>query len=142
MSLLTDDQPNGSVPVCPRPGNEAAAGVDQAGTDTRMAPDTAARRNTDSAAHHDFRAARDHLLAARGDLDAAHAFPRPTGEHFNWALDWFDTEAAGNDATALRVVDLDADGTLLGESALSFAELSARSDRTMRLAARTGCGAR
>ncbi|BAJ32301.1 MULTISPECIES: AMP-binding protein [Kitasatospora] len=95
-----------------------------------MAPDTAARRNTDSAAHHDFRAARDHLLAARGDLDAAHAFPRPTGEHFNWALDWFDTEAAGNDATALRVVDLDADGTLLGESALSFAELSARSDRT------------
>ncbi|RAJ46226.1 acetyl-CoA synthetase [Kitasatospora sp. SolWspMP-SS2h] len=115
------------MPVCPRPGNEAAAG---AGTrrDGQMAPDTAARR--DSAAHLDFRAARDHLLSTRDDLDAARGFPRPAGEHFNWALDWFDVLAEGNGAVALRVVDLDADGAPLGESALSFAELSERSDRT------------
>ncbi|MFJ1754096.1 AMP-binding protein [Kitasatospora sp. NPDC088134] len=93
-----------------------------------MAPDTAARR--DSAAYRGFRAARDHLLRTRGDLDAARDFPRPEGEHFNWALDWFDVEAEGNGAVALRVVDLDADGTLLGESALSFEELRERSDRT------------
>ncbi|RKE22682.1 AMP-binding protein [Streptomyces sp. TLI_171] len=93
-----------------------------------MAPDTAARR--DSAAYRDFRAARDHLLRARGDLDAARAFPRPAGEHFNWALDWFDVEAADNRAVGLRVVDLAADGTLLRETALTFAELSERSDRT------------
>ncbi|GLW68326.1 acetyl-CoA synthetase [Kitasatospora phosalacinea] len=115
------------MPVYPRPGNEAAAGVRTQGW-TQMAPDTADRR--DSAAHRGFRAARDHLLEARGDLDAARAFPRPAGEHFNWALDWFDVEAAGNPATALRVVDLDADGTLLRETALSFDELRERSDRT------------
>ncbi|MFJ5229965.1 AMP-binding protein [Kitasatospora sp. NPDC088391] len=93
-----------------------------------MAPDTAARR--DSTAYRGFRAARDHLLRTRGDLDAAHDFPRPEGEHFNWALDWFDVEAEGNPAVALRVVDLDADGTLLGESTLTFEEMRERSDRT------------
>jgi acetyl-CoA synthetase len=80
-------------------------------------------------AYQGFRAARDHLLRHRGDLQGARDFPRPAAEHFNWALDWFDREAAGNHAIALRVVDLDADGGIGGETALSFAELSDRSDR-------------
>jgi acetyl-CoA synthetase len=81
-------------------------------------------------AHRDFKAARDHLLRHRGDLAGAREFPRPEPEFFNWALDWFDREAAGNDAVGLRVVDLAADGSLLAETALSFAQLSERSDRT------------
>jgi acetyl-CoA synthetase len=93
-----------------------------------MAPSTTAPR--DSAAYHDFRAARDHLLQHRGDLDAARDFSRPSSEHFNWALDWFDVEAEDNHAVGLRVVDLDAQGSLLGETALTFAELRERSDRT------------
>ncbi|MCX5238677.1 AMP-binding protein [Streptomyces prunicolor] len=72
-----------------------------------------------------FRSARDFLLAHRTDYATAYdgfSWPRP--EHFNWALDWFDVIAAGNDRTALRIVE--EDGT---EAALSFAEMSARSNR-------------
>ncbi|HZF90303.1 AMP-binding protein [Streptomyces sp.] len=73
----------------------------------------------------DFRQARDFLLAHREDYSTAYdgfAWPRP--EHFNWALDWFDVIADGNDRTALHIVE--EDGT---ETRLSFAELSDRSDR-------------
>ena len=84
----------------------------------------------DNQAHLDFRAARDHLLRHRGDPVGARDFPRPEPEFFNWALDWFDREAAGNDAVGLRVVDLAADGSTPAETALTFAELSERSDRT------------
>jgi acetyl-CoA synthetase len=83
----------------------------------------------ENGAYQEFRAARDHLLEHRGDLTGARAFPRPRSEYFNWALDWFDREAEGNDAIALRVVDLDAEGAVLNETALGFAELSRRSDR-------------
>ncbi|MGR3868811.1 AMP-binding protein [Streptomyces graminifolii] len=72
-----------------------------------------------------FRSARDFLLAHREDYATAYegfSWPRP--EHFNWALDWFDAIAAGNDRTALRIVE--EDGT---EAALSFAEMSERSNR-------------
>ncbi|MGW0837068.1 AMP-binding protein [Streptomyces prunicolor] len=72
-----------------------------------------------------FRSARDFLLAHRTDYATAYdgfSWPRP--EHFNWALDWFDVIAAGNDRTALRIVE--EDGT---EAALSFAEMSERSNR-------------
>jgi acetyl-CoA synthetase len=72
-----------------------------------------------------FRSARDFLLAHREDYDTAYegfSWPRP--EHFNWALDWFDVIAAGNDRTALRIVEEDG-----SEAAFSFAELSERSDR-------------
>jgi len=86
--------------------------------------------STGDSAHLGFKAARDHLLRHRGDLAGARSFPRPEPEFFNWALDWFDREAAGNDAVGLRVVDLAADGSLLAETALTFAELSERSDRT------------
>ncbi|MFF9910009.1 AMP-binding protein [Streptomyces sp. NPDC013457] len=72
-----------------------------------------------------FRAARDFLLQHREDYETAYegfAWPRP--DRFNWALDWFDVIAAGNDRTALHIVE--EDGT---ETRLSFAEMSVRSHR-------------
>ncbi|MFE7098242.1 AMP-binding protein [Streptomyces erythrochromogenes] len=73
-----------------------------------------------------FLAARDFLLERRGDYEAAHAgFTWPRPDRFNWALDWFDRIAAGNDADALRIVEEDG-----CSEALSFAQLSARSDAT------------
>lgn len=72
-----------------------------------------------------FRKARDFLLAHREDYAAAYdgfAWPRPG--QFNWALDWFDAIAAGNDRTALHIVE--EDGV---ETRLSFAEMSERSNR-------------
>ncbi|WP_329114207.1 AMP-binding protein [Streptomyces sp. NBC_01353] len=72
-----------------------------------------------------FRAARDFLLQHREDYGTAYegfAWPRP--DRFNWALEWFDVFAAGNDRTALHIVE--EDGT---ETRVSFAEMSARSDR-------------
>jgi acetyl-CoA synthetase len=83
-----------------------------------------------STATDEFRRARDHLLSSYGDLPRARAFPRPAiGETFNWVEDWFDAIADGNDATALRVVDLDKQGAILADTALSFAELAERSQR-------------
>jgi acetyl-CoA synthetase len=72
-----------------------------------------------------FLAARDFLLARRERYDEAYAgFRWPRLERFNWALDYFDAAARGNDRTALWVEQ--EDGT---EHRLSFAELSARSSR-------------
>ncbi|MER6694808.1 AMP-binding protein, partial [Streptomyces minutiscleroticus] len=73
-----------------------------------------------------FRSARDFLLQHREDYATAYehfAWPRP--ETFNWALDWFDVIARGNDRTALHIAE--EDGT---SAAHSFADLSERSDRT------------
>ncbi|MFF0017472.1 AMP-binding protein, partial [Streptomyces sp. NPDC005374] len=73
----------------------------------------------------EFRAARDFLLARREDYaGACEGFDWPRPQHFNWALDWFDVIAEGNDRTALHIVEEDG-----GESRLSFAELSERSNR-------------
>lgn len=72
-----------------------------------------------------FRAARDFLLRHREDYETAYegfVWPRP--DRFNWALEWFDVIAAGNDRTALHIVE--EDGT---ETKLSFAEMSARSNQ-------------
>ncbi|MFH8790659.1 AMP-binding protein [Streptomyces roseoverticillatus] len=72
-----------------------------------------------------FRAARDFLLAHREDWQAARegfVWPRPA--EFNWALDWFDTIAEGNDRTALRIAE--EDGT---EAAYSFDALRRRSNQ-------------
>ncbi|WP_200214645.1 AMP-binding protein [Micromonospora coerulea] len=72
-----------------------------------------------------FREARDFLLAHREDYDTAYEkFRWPRLAEFNWALDWFDVLAGGNDSTALWIVE--ADG---GEGRWSYAELSARSNR-------------
>ncbi|MCZ7416046.1 MULTISPECIES: AMP-binding protein [unclassified Streptomyces] len=80
---------------------------------------------TSGSATEEFRAARDFLLEHREDYGRAYkgfAWPRP--EHFNWALDWFDVIAEGNDRTALRIVEEDGPG-----ARLSFAELAARSNQ-------------
>ncbi|MFG1810399.1 AMP-binding protein [Streptomyces sp. NPDC049040] len=72
-----------------------------------------------------FRAARDFLLRHREDYTAARdGFRWPVPERFNWALDWFDVIAAGNDRPALWIVE--EDGT---ESLISYREMSDRSDR-------------
>ncbi|MFG1656489.1 hypothetical protein ACGFIY_08170 [Micromonospora chersina] len=72
-----------------------------------------------------FREARDFLLAHRTDHETAYEkFRWPRLDEFNWALDWFDVLAEGNDDTALRIVE--ADG---GEGSWSYAELSGRSNQ-------------
>jgi acetyl-CoA synthetase len=73
-----------------------------------------------------YRAARDQLLALRGDHAKAVAefrWPEIEGE-FNWAVDWFDGYARGNPNTALWLVE--ADGL---QTRYSFAEMVRRSDQ-------------
>ncbi|MFF3748870.1 AMP-binding protein [Streptomyces sp. NPDC002018] len=80
---------------------------------------------TPSGPTEEFRAARDFLLAHREDYATAYegfTWPRPT--RFNWALDWFDRIAEGNDRVALHIVEEDGRRTRL-----TFAEMSARSNR-------------
>ncbi|MFE5033924.1 AMP-binding protein [Streptomyces sp. NPDC056683] len=78
-----------------------------------------------TSATEDFRRARDFLLEHRADYATAYAgFEWPRPDHFNWALDWFDVVAEGNERTALHIVEEDGP-----ETKLSFAELSERSDR-------------
>ena len=72
-----------------------------------------------------FVAARDFLLRHRDDYATAYRdFRWPKLDRFNWALDYFDIMARGNAAPALWLVD---EG--VGETKLSFAELSERSNR-------------
>ncbi|SKA79245.1 acetyl-CoA synthetase [Agreia bicolorata] len=73
-----------------------------------------------------FRAARDQLIALRDDYDTARQdFEWPdVGPHFDWAIDWFDEIARGNDAEALVIVEEDGRRTTR-----SFDELATRSDR-------------
>lgn len=72
-----------------------------------------------------FAAARDELLEAYGDPDAAARFRWPKPERFNWALDWFDAVAARDpSATALWVVGGD-----YAERRIGFGELSRRSNQ-------------
>ena len=78
-----------------------------------------------TSATEEFRAARDFLLAHREDYETAYAgfrWPRP--DAFNWALDWFDRIALGNDRPALHIVEEDG-----AETRLTFAEMSAGSNR-------------
>src|SRR4249920_2730620 len=76
-----------------------------------------------------FKDARAFLLKHRTDYDAAvKGFRWPDPVPFNWALDWFDAELAGNsdsrDRTALWIVDAGHK-----ETKLSFAALSVRSNQ-------------
>jgi acetyl-CoA synthetase len=73
-----------------------------------------------------FKAARDFLLAHRGDYAAAYRdFRWPATDRFNWALDWFDAELAAGDTARQPAL------IIVGEGAagLNFAELSERSNR-------------
>jgi len=72
-----------------------------------------------------FLRARDLLLRLSDDpAAAAREFQWPALSEFNWALDYFDAMAQGNNAPALWIVE--ADGA---EGRFSFAELSQRSSR-------------
>ena len=73
-----------------------------------------------------FRAARDQLLALSGDPDRAAAeFRWPdVGPAFNWARDWFDVLAEGNEDVALRIAEEDG-----SEAEYRFDELRLRSNR-------------
>ena len=83
-----------------------------------------------------FFRARDQLLRLRTDLTGAQReFVWPQLDFFNWALDYFDVIAAGNNQLALRVVD---DSS--GEQALTFAELSQRSSQVANFLAASGIG--
>ena len=73
----------------------------------------------------EFLAARDFLLQHRSDYATAYAgFKWPKLKEFNWALDYFDSMAKGNDNPALWIIEEDG-----SEAKLSFAEMSARSNR-------------
>ena len=72
-----------------------------------------------------LRALRDGLLADREDWEAACAsFAWPALDEFNWALDWFDGFARGNDAIGLLVIETDG-----SSRSLTFAELVTRSNQ-------------
>ncbi len=72
-----------------------------------------------------FKAARDFLLAQRDDYERAYRqFAWPQLDRFNWALDWFDVVARGNDRPALWIVEEDG-----SETKCSFQTMSERSNR-------------
>ena len=74
-----------------------------------------------------FRAARDFLLENRTEQDVAcSGFRWPKLDRFNWALDWFDSIAAGERSDQSSLWIMFEDGT---EAKLSFRELSKRSSQ-------------
>ena len=84
-----------------------------------------------------YRRARDQLVDLIRDYDKAvetFSFPRLTGA-FNWATDWFDVIARGNDRTALWIVEEDG-----SEQKISFAEMAESSDRVATWLAELGVG--
>jgi acetyl-CoA synthetase len=83
-------------------------------------------RHRRTPAHDEFRRARDLLIGHGADHETAYRrfhWPRPG--HFNWALEWFDVVADGNDSTALY---LPRAGTTTNK--VSYDQLSRESDRT------------
>ena len=72
-----------------------------------------------------FVEARDFLLAKRTDYDGArNGFVWPRADQFNWALDYFDPMAIGNQDCALWIVEESGE-----ECRLSFDALAARSNQ-------------
>ena len=85
-----------------------------------------------------FLAARDFLLQHREDYATAYRdFRWPQLSEFNWALDYFDALARGNDAPALWIVDENG-----AEDKVSFARMSRALEPGRQLAALAGRGAR
>lgn len=84
-----------------------------------------------------YRAVRDRLIEQRDDYAAAttdFAWPE-VGPSFNWAIDWFDANARGNDAPCLTIVEQD--GTV---RSVTFDEMARQSDQVARLLADNGVG--
>jgi acetyl-CoA synthetase len=84
-----------------------------------------------------YREARDLLQDLSRDYKkAVEEFVWPEfGERFNWAIDWFDANARGNDGIALWIVEEDG-----SEVKLSFAEMAHRSDQVAAHLAANGVG--
>ncbi len=82
-----------------------------------------------------YRSARDQLLALRGEPDrAVREFQWPdVGDRFNWAVDWFDAVARGNDRPALVIVEEDG-----GQTSRTFDEMARRSDQVAAWLAQQG----
>ena len=67
-----------------------------------------------------FLSARDFCFRHRVDYETAmRDFTWPRLEHFNWALDYFDAIATGNDAPALHVANEDGSEQIRSFSAMS-----------------------
>ena len=81
-----------------------------------------------------FLAARDFLQANANDYArAVSGFAWPVLDTFNWALDYFDHIARGNQAPALRILEESG-----AEASLSYAGLAARSNQVANLLVRLG----
>lgn len=84
-----------------------------------------------------FRAARDTLIQHQTNYEAAReAFEWPRFEHFNFALDWFDSMAmdpATKDNEALVIIEIDG-----SQTRRTFADLKKRSDQLANWLIRTG----
>ena len=81
-----------------------------------------------------FMAARQFLLSNRDDYEKAYKeFRWPDLSDFNWARDWFDVYAQGNDKTALWLRSEDK-----GELKFSYRDLAERSDRVAHFLQRQG----
>ena len=81
-----------------------------------------------------FLRARNLLQRHRDDYEAAYVrFAWPALDRFNWALDWFDVLAQGNEKPALHIVEDDG-----REVKLSYSELSRRSSRVALFLRRMG----
>ncbi|MGE5170510.1 MAG: AMP-binding protein [Rudaea sp.] len=90
-----------------------------------MLESVASRASEADARARGFLEARDFLFAHRADYaTAVRDFRWPQLSHFNWALDYFDRLAAGNDRPALFIVGEDG-----SERKRSFREMSARSSQ-------------
>jgi len=85
-------------------------------------------------AYQKFVSARDFLQQHRSDYDSAYRqYEAPVFDEFNWALDYFDAAARGNDTPALRVVEEDG-----SEQVLSYAEMARRSNQAANYLRRLG----
>lgn len=84
-----------------------------------------------------YRAARDSMLSYDGDYDRAVAeFEWPDlGERFNWAIDWFDQIADGNDQRALVIAEVD--GSVLE---VTYDQMRRRSNQVARWLQGLGVG--
>ncbi|WP_114907244.1 AMP-binding protein [Ornithinimicrobium murale] len=82
-----------------------------------------------------YRAARDGLLALAGEPERAREeFRYPdVGQRWNWAVDWFDAIARGNDTPALIVVEEDG-----SDQQLTFDQVATRSDQVAAFLAAQG----
>jgi acetyl-CoA synthetase len=91
----------------------------------RVQPTAVVRKRTPANPAKAFLQARDFLIRNREDYTGAYrGFLWPLVDQFNWALDYFDPYARGNDRPGLWVVD-----EAGSDTQLSFADLRARSNQ-------------